>query len=349
MTEKEQPGDLYIKRAYRQIIMLALAAHLSYILIFWQLGNAVLAAYNVASVLFYGAMLKAVQKGYFRLTVNCIHVEVCIFVIVCTRNAGWETGISLYLIAMTSLTYFCPYEHKYIPYLFAVTELSLFLALKLYMDLVCPAYQAVPESVRLWLYLYNACACFTIIIYAAFSSKVSASVSRKELQDENRSLSELANYDQLTGLLSRHAFQEKLKALQGGLVVVALSDIDDFKKVNDVWGHICGDRVLRESAELIRRFLGGNVDVCRWGGEEFLFLFRDTDMKTAVEILNRLCKAIGEYPFYCEGTEFHITMTFGVSSGMAGISMDELVAMADRCMYEGKAGGKNRVVYSRGQ
>lgn len=345
MAGQEQLEDKYVKRVYWQIIMLALAAHCSYVVIFWRLGLPAIAAYNVVSVLFYCAMQKAVGKGYFRLAVTCIHLEVCVFVLVCTLNAGWGIGTPLYLIAMTSLTYFCPYKHKNIPYFFAIMEMCLFLALMLYMDLIHPGYLEVSDTARLWLYLYNGCACFTIILYAAFSSKVSAAVSRKELQEENRSLSELANYDQLTGLLSRHAFRKKMEAIKGGSVVIALSDIDDFKKVNDTWGHNCGDLVLSESAELIRYLLGKDAEVCRWGGEEFIFLFRDMEVKTVVEKLRMLCKAIEKHPFHFEESELHITMTFGVSSGMEGMSMEALVNLADKRMYEGKIRGKNRVVF----
>lgn len=347
MAGEVQQQDVYIKRVYQQIIMLALAAHFSYLVLFWKLGLLGLAAYNVASVAFYCVMQKAAGKGYFRLAVTCIHAEVCLFVTVCTVNAGWGIGAPLYLIAMTSLTYICPFDRKYIPYLFAVAEMIVFLVLKLYMDAVWPHYLAVSETAGRWLYLYNACASCVIILYAAFSSKVSAAVSRRELQAENRSLSELANYDQLTGLLSRHAFLKKLDTLndEGRSIALAMSDIDDFKKVNDVWGHNCGDQVLSESAELVRRFLGPNVDVCRWGGEEFLFLFYDMDGASAAELLGKLCIAVSEHEFRWGESVLHITMTFGVSSGMECDSIEELVAAADKRMYEGKAKGKNQVVF----
>lgn len=61
--------------------------------------------------------------------------------------------------------------------------------------------------------------------------------------------------------------------------MLALRDIDDFKIVNDTWGNFCGDKILSEPAELICSFLGGDVYVCRWGGAEFIFLFRDTPLE----------------------------------------------------------------------
>ncbi|MEY8634488.1 MULTISPECIES: diguanylate cyclase [Anaerostipes] len=79
--------------------------------------------------------------------------------------------------------------------------------------------------------------------------------------------------------MSRHAFLKKVENCLAAFAVLALRDIDDFKIVNDTWGHFCGDKILSEPAELICSFLGGDVDVCRWGGAEFIFLFRDTPLE----------------------------------------------------------------------
>ncbi len=344
MTSIDQTEDKYVKLIYRRIIILASAAHFSYIVIFVLTGVYPLAVYNIASVCFYLAMGQSVERGYYRMAVTCVHFEVCVFAVVCTLSAGWDIGISPYLIAMTSLTYFCPFKHKYVPYLFAGFEICVFLALRLYTGFACPDFLAVSEKEALWISIFSICACFTIILYAAVSSKLSAAVSRQELQDENRSLSTLANYDQLTGLLSRHAFLKRAEHCQASSAVLVLSDIDDFKVVNDTWGHSCGDKILSETAELIRSFLGGNVDVCRWGGEEFVFLFRDTPLKDVLVKLQELCDTVAGHNFCCDDKKLHITMTFGVSPSGEGASPEEIIALADRQMYKGKTEGKNRVV-----
>lgn len=347
MTESDRAEDRYVRRIYRQIILLALLAHLSYVFIFIATGIWVLAAYNVASVCFYCAMGLISEKGYYRTAVTAIHLEVCVFAIVSTVAAGWDIGIWVYLIAMTSLTYFCPFQHKGVPYVFAAFEIFVFLALKLYIGFVNPGFFEVKGTEAVWISLYSICACFTIILYAAVSSRLSAAVSRQELQDENRSLTTLANYDQLTGLLSRYAFLERMKKYSGTSTVLALSDIDDFKLVNDTWGHSCGDKVLSEAAELVRSFLGGEVDVCRWGGEEFVYLFQNVSMEEALQKIQQLCDAVAEHSFCHEDINLKITMTFGVSLVEEGSSPEETVTLADRQMYKGKANGKNCVVFRK--
>lgn len=345
MLEGNGAEERYLRNIYHRIIWLAFAAHLSYIGIFGLLGIISLMLYNVASVIFYTLMQCAVRRGFYRLAVSCIHVEVCLFVLVSTLTAGWETGIVLYLVALASLTYFCPFAHSYIPYLFSLMEVCLFLALKLYTGFAYSCYQNIPKTTGLWLYIYNACACFTVILYAAFSSKVSAMVSKKQLQEEKRSLEALANYDQLTGFLNRRAFLNRLELVPISSLVLALCDIDDFKMVNDTWGHACGDQILMEASEHIRQWAGGKADVCRWGGEEFLILIRNQPFEEAVTRIEKLRRDISDHVFNWRGTALHITMTFGVCRGDENLTVEKFVELADKRMYEGKARGKNQVVF----
>ena len=333
------------KETYSRIILLGMTAHFPYIFLFIVFSIPSLAIYNTFSVLFYIVMFLLTQKRCFRLVITCIHIEVCIFAIISTLEAGWDTGISLYLIAMTSLTYFCPFRHTSIPYVFAGLDVIVFLLLKLYCAQVAPDFLAVSDTMGLWLYIYNACACFAVMLYSAFSFKLSAIVNQRMLKEENQSLNHLASYDQLTGLLSRHAFLTRLEHAKQDTLVLALGDIDDFKQVNDTWGHECGDVVLRETAELLRRGLHAyEVDICRWGGEEFVLLFYQESCEHVMEIMHEMALQIKEYDFFYQGNLIHITMTFGVSEKATSMDAKELIDLADQCMYEGKNNGKDCVV-----
>ena len=344
MRQKELTEDEYEKRAYYQIIFLGLLSHCIHVVVFALLRLQAAAVYNVASVIFYCVMLFLVRNKHYRTAVVCIHTEVCLFAVVCTLLVGWDSGIALYLLAMCSLTYFCPFRHKWISYIFAGAELCTFLCLKLYTSLKVPGFLAISEMEGLALYVFSAFACFAIMLYGAISANLSAAVSRRELQVENRSLSVLANYDQLTGLLSRHAFLERLEKQGNASKILVMGDIDDFKQINDTWGHHCGDRALSEVAEVIRSQFGQDVPVCRWGGEEFVFAFQNVPPEEAFTRVQALCDAVGSHVFDCgDNTKIHITMTFGVSPNASDISPQKLVEMADARMYEGKARGKNRV------
>lgn len=334
----------YVKQVYQRIICLAIVAHLSYVFIFAFLSFQWLSVYNIASSFFYLLMLWVIKKGHYRMAVILIHMEVSMFVSVCTVLAGWEIGVFLYLIAISALVYFCPFNHKYIPYLFSVAELLLFILLRFLTVDMTPYYSKLDTITNTFLFSYNAITCFAIILFAAFSSDISAAVSKKRLQDENKSLSRIANYDQLTGLLSRYSLLQKAEQYDKNKIVLAIGDIDDFKKINDSYGHNCGDYVLRHMAELVRTISGPHADICRWGGEEFVFLFHNMKMEEVQNIMKSVCKEVAAFQFLYGQYRLHITMTFGISEGNGEVDITKIIDKADEKMYQGKTNGKNQVV-----
>lgn len=334
-------GDAYVKQVYQRIIYLALLVHISYVALFIWLGRPVVTLYNGGSAAFYLLMLGMVRRQAFRAAVAAIHCEVCLFVAVCTLCLGREAGLPLLLVAMASLVYFCPFAHKYVPYLFSAAEIALFYALKVYTDTHGPMLPSLGTTALKGLYAYNAAICFGIILYAAYTSDLSATVGRRQLQQENLSLEEIANHDQLTGLLSRRHFLALVGQGWRAGAAVAMGDIDDFKLVNDTHGHICGDYVLRTVALLMREHCP-QAAVCRWGGEEFIFYFPQGE--EARQRLEELRRAIEGYPFVYGRAAFHVTMTFGLAPVQEGCELLQLADLADARMYQGKQQGKNRVV-----
>lgn len=337
--------DTYLKRVYRNIILLALFAHGTYILIFAFMGFAIPAAYNAGSVIFYCFMLYTTHRGLYRLSVTLIHVEVCLFVTVCTLAGGWALGIVLYLVAMSSLVYFCPFRRKYIPYLFAFAEAAVFLALFLYLSTHAAYYPAPAKEISNLIFLYNAATCFIIIIYSAFLSRVSAVVTQQQLEKENDGLSLLANYDQLTGLLTRRAFMDKAKGSGGHEAprILVMADIDNFKLINDTHGHLGGDYVLRTIAELMRAGCA-QADICRYGGEEFVLMLYGHEWEESIDQIQQLCDNIASYPFQYLKNPFRVTVTFGMCRAEADQDIGSVIARADKRLYIGKAKGKNQVV-----
>lgn len=339
--------DRYARRVYLQIITLAIFCHASFVVIYALLSFTALVVYNVCSVAFYLVMFVSARRGMFRLAVSLIHLEVCLFVIAATVLGGWCLGTHLYLIAMASLVYFCPFQRRYIPYLFSALEIAVFLALRLWSIGGTACYPAPSGWISSALYLYSACACFAIILYSAFASGLSAAVTRKALQDENASLASLADHDQLTGLLNRRAFLTRLNAAMDAPLVLAMGDVDDFKAVNDTYGHACGDFVLRELAALMTRRCGDGATLCRWGGEEFLLLFPGQRPQEVSATVSALLRDIEGHAFPYEKQDIRITMTFGLCPRDGETDPARLIRMADARLYEGKARGKNCVVWQR--
>jgi diguanylate cyclase (GGDEF)-like protein len=164
-----------------------------------------------------------------------------------------------------------------------------------------------------------------------------------------------AHVDELTGLVTRRHGRELMErelqraARTHSALSVAICDLDGFKAVNDRHGHAAGDAVLRAFAELVRQRVR-QVDVaCRWGGEEFLFALPETDLDGAHDLVESLRAQLASLSVAIpSGTAVHVTASFGIATFRPGISAEELVACADRALYEAKRSGKNAVALGDG-
>jgi diguanylate cyclase (GGDEF)-like protein len=170
------------------------------------------------------------------------------------------------------------------------------------------------------------------------------------LGDFRRVVSQAAT-DSLTGLANRWSFDEEL-ALEwrranriGDSLSLVLLDLDDFKQVNDTYGHPAGDAVLRAVGELL---LGGvrQIDLAaRYGGEEFVVLAPESDLKGAVQLAKRLRTTLNKKSIVLpDGRRLKVTASFGVATKDELASAEDLIVAADEALYEAKRAGKDRVV-----
>lgn len=164
-----------------------------------------------------------------------------------------------------------------------------------------------------------------------------------------KSLRELIEYDALTGIFNRRSGEMKLKLLMekaeknADTFCVVLGDIDFFKKFNDVYGHECGDEVLRQVSQLLKKTIGKKGFVARWGGEEFLIVMDRIQLITCEQEIWELLERIRELEVSYGGESMHVTMTFGIHEGNGSQSVHEVLKAADEKLYEGKLNGRNRV------
>ena len=129
----------------------------------------------------------------------------------------------------------------------------------------------------------------------------------------------------------------------GRRFTMILGDIDDFKRVNDTYGHDAGDLVLVSVANTIQNTVRSNDAVCRWGGEEILILV-DDDLDSASLAAERIRKSIEQMEVAFEGKKIKVTMTFGIAESIPGYKIEHLIQQADDKLYYGKKHGKNQVV-----
>lgn len=188
--------------------------------------------------------------------------------------------------------------------------------------------------------------------FLIFLSSIFAGGYQRELQrlsDENYDLEQISNHDTLTGLPNRRGIEKILQKrwrewkTDHKLFTVAIGDLDDFKQINDKYGHDAGDMVLSTLAKMLQRETPETCVVSRWGGEEFLFVI-SLPQECAWEILNSARKKAAEHEFSYEGETFHITITIGVSNTCSDLLPEEMIQRADKRLYHGKKDGKNCVV-----
>ena len=170
------------------------------------------------------------------------------------------------------------------------------------------------------------------------------------LELENR-LSELAQRDSLTGTLNRRTFYEIFerewnRAIRHQLPLsCVMVDVDFFKRINDTYGHLAGDHVLKFFAQSLEDLSRCSDYICRWGGEEFCILLPETDEEGANIWAERCCATIAETDFTSDQNAITMTASFGVAQRQDAMnSPKQLLNQADQALYEAKKTGRNRVV-----
>ncbi len=167
------------------------------------------------------------------------------------------------------------------------------------------------------------------------------------LKEKERKLKELALTDELTELPNRRALMEILELeverarRHGRPLSLALLDLDDFKQINDTYGHLTGDTVLRELAGVVRRSLRSTDVVGRFGGEEFMIIMPETEFSTAIRVLERVRLAIERTYFEPVGS---VSVSIGVTEFREGDTVQDLIGRTDENLYTAKREGKNRVI-----
>jgi len=154
-----------------------------------------------------------------------------------------------------------------------------------------------------------------------------------------KELNRQVHIDVLTGLHNRKYFNEKLSGLKlKGLISLLLIDIDNFKHINDTFGHMAGDRVLQQFAEILQFCTRKNDIVARWGGEEFTVILFRTKPEETLKIADRIRLIVNNHYFSYEDSTFKISVSIGVAQIKEGslIGRDQIIKIADQALYKAK-------------
>lgn len=282
-----------------------------------------------------------ILKKHYLVSTVIIYLVILAMMVVGMISLGTEPEFQVYAIGMLACISYNSYLHKRIlnkqlpMFLIIAIHVIAYAVMFVYARIHEPLYQ-IPRSAEDALIAFNSVVAFgVVILYVSLYYYVAINSEEK--------LEKMAMVDNLTGLYNRHFLLASLEGINKTLedCWIAILDIDNFKKVNDTYGHNGGDSILHQVADIVQKTCEGCI-VCRWGGEEFIIL--STQKGNSIDILEKLRKNIADEQFPYDGIKIHITVTIGVNQYVSGLTTDKWISQADEKLYYGKKNGKNQVV-----
>lgn len=331
-----------------------IVVHVLMVFLFHIMGVWQLSLYNIIVTAYYSYCYTTVREGKVRQGYILTFAEIVVQMVFTTLIIGWSVGFYAYVIALIPLYYYINMflgrgsDHPFMPFFWSMITFGIFLGTFILSLNVTPVTN-LDMSQKVTIFIFNTFFAFQLIIWMSHFLVLGYKKTLNAMAERNASLDEAAGQDPLTKLFNRRTMEERLdEALEaakknGTIFSLVMGDIDFFKKINDTFGHDCGDVALVAVAEILKACVRDGDIVCRWGGEEFLLLVsgnRGVATTVAERIRSRIENNVVEFG----GNQIKFTMTLGVSTYAPGYSLDALVNQADENLYYGKEHGRNQVV-----
>lgn len=343
---------LLIHNSFPATVLVMGLVHFALLLITLAAGAVPLTIINSISVITYIVCFLFCRVDYILPVYWLILIEVTVYAVLSTYYIGYGGGSHFFLFSIVPIIIYFGL------FLFKKRRLWI-VGFSLFADFLVFALSyiffygrdpviRISDKASMILTIFSAFAMFFSMV---FYNIIYIYRSRREVLDlekENEQLSADANNDTLTELLNRRGFlpllEELMKEGEEHHFCIAFLDIDNFKKVNDTFGHDCGDEVLRHISRLIRKELHG-CEVCRWGGEEIIILLKDTNLRNARMLMETVRGSVEATPTVFFNKRVPVTITIGlVENTDAFKKPNDIIQAADKRMYYGKQHGKNILI-----
>ena len=308
---------------------------------FYIIKASFLVYFSIPTALVYLIGYVMISRGHLYGYVSFVYMWLTLYMGIATICLGYGYGFHLYSMSMIPIIFYTGYlghkiSSKYINGLYAsVAIVIVYLISTLIPSFRGPVYVTnLGDDTVFW--IINSITVFGFLIFYT-------NLMIKIILDSEKQLQKLALEDNLTGLNNRHYMLSHLEVIsgEGKDYYLAMADIDNFKRINDIYGHNAGDYILKTVAEIMKETCKDSL-VCRWGGEEFLILGKDKS--SAVSEMEKLRESIKEKDYEFEGEHIKVTLTIGVSERTESENIDKWIQRADDKLYEGKHSGKDKVV-----
>ncbi|KAF7767504.1 hypothetical protein PCIT_a4405 [Pseudoalteromonas citrea] len=322
----------------KRVAWYCLGLHVLLLMVFWLLNITSLALLNIVSVIAWGAGIYLLNHEHRSLALRLFSIEVAIHAVSVCALLGMELGFQYYLWTVSCLL-LLDNNMELKPAVAASTiMIILFAAMYIWFDDVTYNY----AFANLLPYVH-----FTNVLVCGIPMIFTVSLIREVTMQQRQSLEQLAAKDPLTHMYNRRYALELITHAKyhcdenNETLCIVMADIDHFKQINDDYGHVQGDEVLKRVALMIEKYTRP-VDICaRWGGEEFLLVMPNCTPKTAMFRIEKLRSSITCEVF--EHFDKHVTMSFGVALWPTSSNFDTVLQHADNALYSSKKNGRNQV------
>lgn len=332
----------------RKINCALLFIHIGLLFTFTVIDAPVMICMNIISIIIYISLFKLIRKNLVAFLMVS-YAEVLVHMLLATICMGWDCGFQLYCFAIIPIVYYCHYFAKQTnsinihPSILCAVVILSFFVIRIY-TAFRPALYHLDSISSIVIFTLNQCIVFAFIMaYMSLFSKMSLNIEHI--------LQHSAEYDALTGLANRYKINSTFEQLCGKTsdtqtdFSIAIIDIDNFKRVNDTYGHNVGDLVLKNIAGILKNAETSDIYASRWGGEEFLVVVAgDNSLAAAKDILEQIRVNVAESVVHADSESISITVSCGIALHNKTDSIVTTVSRADSYLYEAKATGKNKVV-----
>ncbi|MBI5450662.1 MAG: GGDEF domain-containing protein [Gammaproteobacteria bacterium] len=275
--------------------------------------------------------------------------EMMLFAYVGCYYLGWESGFHMFALLSIPVVFLnTQLDMKIKVIMVATAGLIMSVMFLGYHDILYGTIQINPQIVHT---VHFGSLAVVVTIMAFSAHYYATSVARFEVElSRSRDAAVLdANTDKLTQLYNRRAMLDVLRRNIEGEIptdghAVIMCDIDNFKSINDHYGHMVGDKVLGKAASIMKEQLRRQDAIGRWGGEEFIILLANTNRDEATTIVERLRSSIEQSVAIRPEENNPVTITFGVHHIVHATPLSDCLQSADEALYAGKRAGKNRVM-----
>ncbi len=317
---------------------------------FYTIPSIKMCTVTIFSILLYLSGFYFVKKRHFIQYVHAVFLENIASISAGVIFLGWATGYQLWCFSLSSI-FFLPLfidtedSNKIAPFIPLMAVITFFFLYYFCHTGLITQYDLEQDSLTSKvLFIINAFTSLSVIFTFTYLFAIHAKNMQTKLKTQ-------AEYDQLTNLYNRYTMHKIIdNAIQLAMsgkssFSIAISDIDFFKKINDTYGHNAGDTVLSKLSQLFLKYKSKGIEIGRWGGEEFVFICKDTyNTDKLYTIMENIRKEVENFNVKTDKITLHFTISSGIAQFSVNQSFNDIIQSADNKLYLAKQNGRNQTL-----